>query len=121
LPPGKEPMLIEAPPHASEPKRATEPRRVNLWWLALAVLVLGALLGFGAWRHHRTESVAANAAEREREAIPRVNVAPVRRAAAASELMLPGNITPITEAYLYARASGYVRRRYADIGDRVKQ
>ncbi len=36
-----------------------------------------------------------------------------------SELLLPGNITPITEAYIFARASGYLKRRYVDIGDRV--
>jgi RND family efflux transporter MFP subunit len=36
-------------------------------------------------------------------------------------LVLPGNIQPVTEAPVLARASGYVRKRYADIGDRVKE
>jgi multidrug efflux pump subunit AcrA (membrane-fusion protein) len=55
------------------------------------------------------------------DTLPMVSVARVRRAAATSELTLPGNITPVTEAYIYARASGYVRRRYIDIGDRVRE
>jgi multidrug efflux pump subunit AcrA (membrane-fusion protein) len=55
------------------------------------------------------------------DTLPVVSVARVRRAATTSELTLPGNITPVTEAYIYARASGYVRRRYVDIGDRVRE
>ena len=51
---------------------------------------------------------------------PFVNSAKVKRAAKTSELLLPGNITPITEAYIFARASGYLKRRYVDIGDRVR-
>jgi RND family efflux transporter MFP subunit len=37
-----------------------------------------------------------------------------------SELMLPGNIEPLYEANLYARADGYLERRYVDIGSKVK-
>ena len=35
------------------------------------------------------------------------------------ELVLPGNIQAVTEAPIVARAEGYVKTRYADIGDRV--
>ena len=34
--------------------------------------------------------------------------------------MLPGNIQAVTEAPVLARATGYIRKRYVDIGDRVK-
>ena len=34
--------------------------------------------------------------------------------------MLPGNIQAVTEAPVLARASGYIKKRYVDIGDRVK-
>jgi multidrug efflux pump subunit AcrA (membrane-fusion protein) len=44
----------------------------------------------------------------------------VKRAAPSTQLILPGNITPITEAYIYARAAGYLKRRYVDIGDHVQ-
>ncbi len=36
-----------------------------------------------------------------------------------TEVSFPGSITPITEAYIYARAAGSLKRRYVDIGDRV--
>ena len=49
-----------------------------------------------------------------------VNVAPVTRSAAQTSLVLPGNIQAVTEAPVLARASGYIRKRYVDIGDRVK-
>ena len=66
-----------------------------------------------------TEQLNA-AAAKQRTDPPFVNSAKVKRAAKTSELLLPGNITPITEAYIFARASGYLKRRYVDIGDRVR-
>jgi RND family efflux transporter MFP subunit len=45
----------------------------------------------------------------------------VKRADAKTSLVLPGNIQAVTEAPILARASGYIKRRYADIGDRVKE
>src|SRR5579864_611941 len=50
---------------------------------------------------------------------PLVNAATVVRAPNQTEVSFPGNVTPITEAYIYARATGYLKRRYVDIGDRV--
>ncbi len=43
----------------------------------------------------------------------------VERASARDSLVLPGNIQALTEAPVLARASGYIRKRYVDIGDRV--
>jgi RND family efflux transporter MFP subunit len=45
----------------------------------------------------------------------------VERSAAKSELVLPGNIQAVTEAPVLARASGYLKQRYVDIGDRVTE
>jgi multidrug efflux pump subunit AcrA (membrane-fusion protein) len=59
------------------------------------------------------------AAQSAQGSLPTVNVTKVRRGAAEVELTLPGNISPVTEAYVYARAAGYVRQRYVDIGDHV--
>jgi RND family efflux transporter MFP subunit len=39
--------------------------------------------------------------------------------ARGSDLVLPGNIQAVTDTPLYARASGYVVKRYVDIGSRV--
>jgi RND family efflux transporter MFP subunit len=60
-------------------------------------------------------------AKDETVALPRVNVLPVKRSAGKSELVIPGNIQAVTEAPILARASGYIKKRYADIGDHVKE
>ena len=70
-------------------------------------------------RERTTKQLDAAAATR-RITPPLVNAATVKRAAPSTELLLPGNITPITEAYIFARAAGYLKRRYVDIGDRVR-
>ena len=43
-----------------------------------------------------------------------------QRSAGKSNLVLPGNIQAVTEAPVLARATGYISKRYVDIGDRVK-
>jgi multidrug efflux pump subunit AcrA (membrane-fusion protein) len=91
--------------------------------LVALVVILGAgaavyLLGYLP-RERTTKQLDAAAAVR-RVTPPLVNAAVVKRAASSTQLMLPGNITPITEAYIYARAAGYLKRRYVDIGDHVQ-
>jgi len=55
------------------------------------------------------------------QSLPVVNVERVGREANQSSLVLPGNIQAVTEAPVLARASGYIKKRYVDIGDRVKE
>ena len=42
------------------------------------------------------------------------------RGTASEEVTLPGNIQPFTDAAIFARTTGYLKKRYADIGSRVK-
>jgi len=107
-------------PPSHDNGRGESPRRLGLF-ATVVVLALAAILVFGLWRHYSRQKVVEAAAHQEQVSIPLVNVVKVRRAPAISETLLPGNITPLTEAYIYARASGYVGRRLVDIGDRVKQ
>ncbi len=86
----------------------------------LAVSALGVLFLAGYLPRHNRSSATQAAATRASAALPRVDAAKVRRSPAISEMELPGMLTPLTEAYIYARATGYVRKRYADIGDRVR-
>ena len=44
----------------------------------------------------------------------------VARDRAAEEVALPGNIQPYTDAAIFARTTGYLKARYADIGSKVK-
>ena len=89
--------------------------------VAAVILVTAGLFLAGRLRHHRVAEQVDAAAEHERETVPMVNVAKVVRAPGNVSITLPGNITPITEAYIYARASGYVKKRYTDFGDRVRE
>jgi multidrug efflux pump subunit AcrA (membrane-fusion protein) len=86
------------------------------------ILFLGtaaAVYLFGYLPRERTTKRLALAAAARRIAPPLVNAAKVKRAPPTTALLLPGNVTPITEAYIFARAAGYLKRRYVDIGDRV--
>ena len=47
---------------------------------------------------------------------PRVLVTKAERAPARVEQVLPGSAAPLFETALYARTSGYLKRRLADIG-----
>ncbi|HLJ50110.1 MAG TPA: efflux RND transporter periplasmic adaptor subunit [Bryobacteraceae bacterium] len=97
------------------------PRRGRAIWLVLALLIiLAALFFYGYQRHVQIEQVAQAEAKKEQDTLPVVTVAKVRKAEPASELLLPGNMIALTEAYVYARSSGYVKKRLVDIGDRVK-
>lgn len=105
---------------SSSNERGQPPRRLR--WIVLgAACVLLALLLIGLLRRHHQNKVVEAAAREEQQALPVVNVTKVHRSPATTSALLPGNMTPLTEAYIYARANGYVKRRYVDIGDRVKQ
>lgn len=54
-------------------------------------------------------------------AIPVVRVIAPQVGAPDQELTLPGNTQPFSDAPLYARTSGYVKKWRADIGQHVKQ
>jgi multidrug efflux pump subunit AcrA (membrane-fusion protein) len=87
---------------------------------AVAVLGAAAIVYFlGYLPRERTTKELVFAAASRRSTPPLVNAATVKCAPKSSQLLLPGNITPITEAYVFARAAGYLKRRYVDIGDRV--
>ena len=91
--------------------------------LLFFVVVLGASTAvflFGYLPRERTKKQLDAAAASRRITPPLVNAATVKRAPPSTELLLPGNVTPITEAYIYARAAGYLKQRYVDIGDRVR-
>ena len=91
-------------------------------WLALIAIpgAAAAVYFLGYLPRERTMKQIEASARIRRITPPLVNAAEVKRAAPSSELLLPGNVTPITEAYIYARAAGYLKRRYVDIGDRVR-
>ena len=105
-------------PEESEP---TPPSRRALWILALLVAILiAAAFITGYIPHHRRQAMLVAEANASEEALPSVTVVAVERSPGNSTLVLPGNIQAVTEGPVLARASGYIKRRYVDIGDRVK-
>jgi len=52
--------------------------------------------------------------------LPTVTVTTVTRDTSPSSVSLPGALTAVQTAAIYARTPGYVRRRYVDIGSRVR-
>src|ERR1051326_4501225 len=93
--------------------------------LLVLVLLIGGLAIAGYFLGYqprlRREQVLAAESKAGNESLPTVNVERVRRSSAQSNLVLPGNIQAVAEAPVMARATGYIQKRYVDIGDRVKQ
>jgi RND family efflux transporter MFP subunit len=87
-------------------------------FLAISVLIVVAFFAGYIPLQKRETLIQAEAREQE-QALPRVEVIRVGRAAGQSQLELPGNIQAVTEAPILARADGYLSKRFVDIGDRV--
>jgi RND family efflux transporter MFP subunit len=105
---------------AGVPTRLWRPSRLTLWALGLFVLLLLVIAFFAGYLPllQRNRAITDEAEHRE-QALPLVTVVKVGQSSRNSSLQLPGNIQAITEAPILARADGYVKRRLADIGDRV--
>lgn len=99
------------------PKR---PSGGKLTMLLLAVAALFVVAFFvGYIPHHRRDLQVIAEANVQSDTLPDVSVVAAKKASAIGDLVLPGNIQPVTEAPILARAEGYVQKRYVDIGDRV--
>jgi RND family efflux transporter MFP subunit len=102
--------------------RIGRPSAATLWILAIvAVLILTAAFFAGYLPETSRQTALAKEAREDIATLPPVNVVAVEQASGKSNLVLPGNIQAVTEAPVLARASGYIKTRYADIGDRVKE
>jgi multidrug efflux pump subunit AcrA (membrane-fusion protein) len=53
--------------------------------------------------------------------VPIVEVQTVHNASSEQYVTLPGTVTPLVTAHIYARASGYLKARYVDLGDTVRK
>lgn len=94
-------------------------RRSSWWVLLLAVVTAVLLVVFGILP--RIQARTALRQETARMAIPTVAVVQPKRSAPAQEIILPANVQAFTDAPIYARTNGYLKRWYVDIGGRVKE
>jgi multidrug efflux pump subunit AcrA (membrane-fusion protein) len=106
-------------PASNAHKDASKGRRILI--VVLMVLVVGAALLLG-WlpRHKRDKEITAKA-NAERTSLPVVEVQTVGAATSDQQLTLPGTVTPLEAAHIYARATGFFERRYVDLGDEVRK
>jgi RND family efflux transporter MFP subunit len=74
----------------------------------------------GGFRHYQAARAAAATTQRIRTFVPEVRVAAVRASDSKMTISLPATTTAFEAANIFARTSGYIEKRYVDIGDRVK-
>src|SRR5207253_1088268 len=93
-------------------------KRSQSWIVVLAVLVAVGLVIFGIMPRIQADKDLKK--ETARMAIPTVSVVQPKRSAPAQELILPANVQAFSDAPIYARTNGYLKRWYVDIGGRVR-
>jgi multidrug efflux pump subunit AcrA (membrane-fusion protein) len=83
------------------------------------VIVFLIILVAGAIPRHERSKETREKADQEKNAKPVVEVVRVQYGKQGAGLIVPGTTTPLTEAPVYARANGYLKKRFVDIGDHV--
>src|SRR5579872_6727159 len=113
------PEITTAPRHTEPDTSRGLPRALKLALvLFITILVVGAVIIWGI--DARIKTAAAVKRETVELATPTVAVAHPKMGAPKNEVVLPGNIQAFIDAPIFARASGYLKKWYADIGARVK-
>ncbi len=108
------------PPFAQRVHKPANRRPLYITLLVLACIFT--LVVLAGWLMRRPNKKATDKdAQRERTAKPVVEVAKVQRSKEGAGLVVPGTAIPLTEAYVYARANGYLKTRLVDIGDHVRK
>jgi len=86
----------------------------------MAVVAFTVVLVAGTMSRLRQQQALAAQASAVASRPPMVTVAVAGASPADNDRVLPGTALPLLEAALYPRATGYVKTRLVDIGDRVK-
>jgi RND family efflux transporter MFP subunit len=100
--------------------RDRKPRSGARRFTVVALLLLIGGLAIGGWQHWRADAEVAATATLRRDFVPNVRVALVKSSGSTFAVALPGTTEAFEAASIYSRTSGYVAKRYVDIGDRVK-
>ncbi len=89
----------------------------------VGIIVVIAVLAGGAFtfRYLRNQNAHAESIHVRADAIARVDVIKPNTLTSASELALPGITKALEETKIYPRTTGYVRKWFVDIGDKVKE
>ncbi len=109
-------METPSPNHGPTPS-AKSPGRIIA---AIGILALGGLLVGGIMPRMKQEKTLSEDSADVNSSVKEVNVVPPHLAKSEG-LSLPGSIRALEETQIYARTSGYLIKRYVDIGSHVKQ
>jgi len=121
-PPGPQaPQSPGPPPHGSNDINKKAKQRGSLLKIALVLLaVVAALLLIGLVPRLLHGPKLKSTARASKNSTPTVSTVTAKKPAAFDSLNLPGNIQAVQQTAITARASGYVRQRFVDIGDHVR-
>jgi RND family efflux transporter MFP subunit len=103
---------------SDRPERAPARGRARV---VLAGFAIAALLVAGFGIVTRVRARTALAEDARKTAAPYVSVFIPERGAPRQELLLPGTAQAFTDAPIYARTAGYLKKWYTDIGARVRK
>jgi RND family efflux transporter MFP subunit len=117
-----EPETIEQPVQSSPEGFQTRPgaqRRTAIIVGGVALAVLALMIYSGI--HSRAVAESRLTQRTQEAAIPTVAVVFPKEGAPTQEIILPGNTQAFSDAPIYARTSGYLKRWYFDIGAHVQK
>lgn len=100
---------------------APEQTRRSRGALGVVVLILIVAAVTAVWGILTREHAMAALSQETREmAVTTVAVTRPTKGVASEDVSLPGTVQAYTDAAIFARTSGYLKKRYADIGSHVK-
>src|SRR5205823_7713398 len=108
-----ESLKRELQEHKTQSQRPSSRSLVLLALLVVVLVTSGFFLGYVP--RQRREKVLAAESREQGESLPVVNVELVKRSAAPTSLVLPGNIQSVTDSPVLARTSAYPHTRDLDI------
>jgi RND family efflux transporter MFP subunit len=86
-----------------------------------AALLIVAAIAVAFWGiSTRARALSVVTTETRELAVPIVAVITAEKGAPQQDIVLPGTMQAFTDAAIYARTNGYLRKWYADIGSRVR-
>ncbi len=119
----EEQQTIQTNPESAVSPAAKQPSGGAWRGLLLTLVVVAAILGFVIFfgLSARARANTSLARETVADAVPSVSVVHPVVTGGAEEVVLPGNMQAFIDTPIWARASGYLKAWYVDIGARVKQ
>jgi RND family efflux transporter MFP subunit len=102
-----------------DPHQERRRRRTARWAGLTAVVALAGLAGAGAWSHAERQAETIATLTDERDAVPVVRTEVLKPLGTSPQVELTGSAQAFDTATLFARATGYISKRFVDIGSRV--